>query len=111
MALSRVSIGLAVRSVREAAVMTLDDLATAVGMTSSSLSRTENGLRAVEFAEVVRLSEVVGLPVEAFLGLAQAFENQGATAKSEKRGKLKADLDRLQREAVEAAVEARSQGG
>lgn len=107
MALSRVSIGLAVRSVREAASMTLDELASAAGMTASSLSRTENGLRAIEFAEVVSLAEVAGVSVEAFLDLARSFESHGVAAKSDKRGKLKADLDRLRREAIEAAVEAK----
>lgn len=108
MSLSRNAVGLAVRALRDAAARTLEDLAGAAGMTASSLSRTENGLRSVEFAEAVRLAEALGIGVTDFLELAQNIERSGASAKADGRRKLQAELDELQRDAVLAAVEARA---
>ena len=108
MKLSRASLGLAVRAAREAAGYTLVDLAGATNLSVASLSRTENGLRDVEFAEVVAIAEAVKIDVEMLRSLAEAFERAGATTKSKSRSKLTEDLNELQRLAIEAAVEVRN---
>lgn len=108
MKLSRVSVGLAIRSAREAAKLTLNDLAPAVGMTVSSLSRSETGQRDLEFAEVVALAAAFKVDLEHLRTLAETFERGGAADKQRDRERLLADLNDLQRQAIEAAIEARA---
>ena len=110
MKLSRASVGLAVRAAREAAGMTLGDLAGAAGMTATSLSRSENALRDIEFAEIVAIADAVKIDVETIRSLAETFERAGTAAKSKSRSKLTDDLNELQRLAIEAAIEVRNVG-
>lgn len=105
MRLSRASVGLAVRAVREAARLTLSDLAQEVGMTTASLSRTENGLRDIEFAEAVAISAAVRIELETLRTLAETFEHAGTAAAIQQKSQLQSDLRELQRAAIEAAVE------
>lgn len=106
MRLSRISVGLAVRAAREAARLTLGDLAQKTGTTATSLSRSENGLRDVEFSEVVAIANAVGIGLETFRTLAETFENAGAASTAMKQHELKIELIELQRAAIEAAIEA-----
>lgn len=108
MKLSRASVGLAVRAAREAAQLTLNDLAPLAGMTTTSLSRSENGLRDIEFAEAVAIANAVKIEVETLRTLAETFERAGAAKKAQKKSDLKDDLNELQRLAIEAAIEART---
>lgn len=105
MKLSRASIGMAIRAAREAAKMSLGDMAGLVGMTPASLSRTETGLRDAEFAEVVAIAERLGIELEVLRTLAETFEHSGAAAKARQKDQLKDELIELQRAAVEAAIE------
>lgn len=109
MKLSRTSVGLAVRAAREAAGLTLNDLAGMVQMTTSSLSRTETGQRDLTFSEVAAIATAVQLGVEDFRTLAETYERDGTSSKHEAMSQLKRDLNQLQRLAVEAAIEARAQ--
>ncbi len=111
MKLSRASVGLAVRAAREAASLTLSDLAGAVGMTTASLSRSENGLRDLEFAEVVAIAEAVRIDVEWIQSLAETYERTDAGKKLRRKSELTEDLNDLRRLAIEAAIEARSVQG
>jgi transcriptional regulator with XRE-family HTH domain len=77
MKLDRISVGLAVRTAREAVMLTAADLAKQVGITASSLSRTENGLRALELHEAAAIASVLGTSVQALLDLAQRLEETG----------------------------------
>jgi transcriptional regulator with XRE-family HTH domain len=105
MKLSRISVGLAVRSAREAAELTLNDLAKLTGMTVPSLSRSENGLRDLEFAEVVAIANAVKLNLETVRSLAETFEYAGSAETARKKSELERDLVVLQRSAIEAAIE------
>ena len=110
MKLSREALGLAVRAAREAADFTLGDLAGVAGMTVPSLSRSENGLRDLEFAEVVAIADAVKIDVEWIRALAETYERAGAPAKLKRKSELTEQLDELRRLAIEAAVEARAAG-
>lgn len=105
MKISRSSLGLALRAIREAARMTLKDLSASTGIAVSSLSRSENGQRDLEFAEVVQVCETVGLDVLAFRMLAESIEEAGSSDIARKGDELKSELLALQQSALEAAVE------
>jgi transcriptional regulator with XRE-family HTH domain len=102
MKLSRTAIGLAVRAARKVAQLTADQLAELAGMDRSSLSRTENGLRSLEFNEAVAISAVLGIKVEALRTLAETYQREGV---EERMSAIKNDFNELQRRAVEAAIE------
>lgn len=104
MKLSRTSVGLAVRAARKAANITADTLSELTGIDRSSLSRTENGKRSLEFDEAVTIAAHLHIDVEALRTLAETFEREGATSKRHAQREIEADLNRLQRAAVEAAI-------
>ena len=108
MKLSRASVGLAVRAAREAARLTLNDLAPMAGMTITSLSRSENGLRDIEFAEVVAIANAAKIDIETLRTLAETFERAGAAKKVQRKSALAKDLNDLQRLAIEATIEAQT---
>jgi transcriptional regulator with XRE-family HTH domain len=110
MKLRRTSVGLAVKAAREAAGFTLADLAGATSITISSLSRTENGQRDAEFAEIVSITSALRIDVETFRTMAETFERSDAAKTLRKMSKLEGDLNDLQRLAVAAAIEARTRG-
>lgn len=97
--------GLAVRAAREAARLTLNDLAQMTGITATSLSRSENGQRDIEFAEAVAIANAVKIDVETLRTFAETFERAGVAKKAQKMSDLEKDMNELQRAAVEAAIE------
>lgn len=104
MKLSPQAVGLAVRAARESAGLSLSDLSGMVGVSTSGLSRLENGLRGMDFLESVRVCEAVGIDLNAIQLLAASIERGGSSAKFAARSRLQKDLDELQRKAVEAAI-------
>lgn len=108
MQISRIALGMAVRAVRDAAKLTLNDLAVATGMTSSSLSRSETGLRDLTFAEVLAIATAVKIDVDTLRSMAETFERAGAEKTRLQRDAFARDLNELQRLAIEAAIEART---
>jgi transcriptional regulator with XRE-family HTH domain len=110
MKLSRTSVGLAVRAAREAAKLTLTDLSGETNISVAALSRSENGLRDIEFAEAVSIAAATHIDVETLRTLAATFEREGAPAIARKKGRLDRDLNELQRVAIEAAIEVRAIG-
>ena len=100
--------GLAVHSARDAAGLTLNDLAPLAGMTASSLSRSERGERDLAFAEVVAIANAVKIDVETLRSLAESFEREGVAQTHSKASALEKDLNELQRMAIEAVIEARA---
>lgn len=108
MKLSRTSMGLAVRAARGQAMMTLGDLSAQTGIPTSTLSKTENGQRALEFSEAVAISTACGIDVEILRTMADTFEREGAHDKQAARNELAADLNQLQRRAIEAAISAKA---
>lgn len=107
MKLSRNSVGQAVRAARDAAGLTLADLAGQVDITISSLSRTELGQRDLTFAELAAIAGAVQLGVEDFRMLAETYERDAAPQQVAM-AELKRDLNELQRQAVMTAIEARA---
>lgn len=108
MKLSRVAVGLAVRAARDAAQLTLNDLASMAKMTVASLSRSENGLRDLEFAEAAAIAEACKIDIETLRSLAETFERAGAAKTAQKKSDLQSDLNELQRLAIEAAIDAQT---
>lgn len=102
MKLSRASVGLAVRAARESARLTLNDLAQMTGITAASLSRSENGLRDIEFVEAVAIATAVKIEVETLRTFAETYELAGV---AQKKSELEKDLNDLKRAAIEAAIE------
>lgn len=104
--------GLAIRTSRDAASLTLNDLASLTGLTQSTLSRTELGERDVAFTEILAIAEAVNIDVEALRTLAETFEREGAAAnmaeKKSAKVQLARDMNQLQRLAIESAIELRS---
>jgi transcriptional regulator with XRE-family HTH domain len=109
MKLSRTAMGLAVRAARDAAKLTASDLAMHAQIERSALSRTENGIRALEFAEAVAIASVLNIDVETLRTLAETFEREGVAQKREMQKTLQADLVRLQRLAIETAIDLSTQ--
>lgn len=108
MQLSRISVGLAVRAARDAAGLTLNDLATMTGITASSLSRSETGQRDLAYTEVLAIADALKIDGEALRTLAETFERAGVENNQRQRDALARDLNDLQRLAIEAAIEARA---
>jgi transcriptional regulator with XRE-family HTH domain len=108
MKLTRISVGLAVRAAREAAGLTLNDLAGLTGITLSTISRSETGQRDISFTEVLAISQALKISAETLRSLAETFERGGASETQHKRNQLFSDLNDLQRLAIEAAIEART---
>jgi transcriptional regulator with XRE-family HTH domain len=103
MELSRISLGMALRTAREAVKVTANDLARQVGMTPSAISRTENGLRALELSEAARIAPVLGTTVEGLLTVAKRLEESGLASEQSEAVK---DFNRSLAEAQEAALAA-----
>ncbi len=76
MKLSRDSIGSAIRIAREEAKFTLEQVAAKSGITTSTLSRTEQGERDVSFIEVLTLVEIFGITELTLREYAQRIEKQ-----------------------------------
>jgi len=108
MKLTRTSLGLAVRAARDQAKLTLSDLSAQTGIPTSTLSKTENGLRALEFNEALAIANVCKIDVEVLRTLAETFEREGAHQKQSTRNELAADLNNLQRLAIESAISAKA---
>lgn len=104
MKLSRASVGLAIQAARNAAKLTLSDLSAQTGIATSMLSRTESGQRAIEFAEAVSIASVLKISVDDLRTLAETFEREGAAQKQAAMNKLQADLNALQRLAIETGI-------
>lgn len=101
--LNPVAVGEAIRILRERARMGAGDLAAQAGMTSSTLSRTENGLRAVELAEAVSIVETVGSPLQTLVDLAR---DPKVAALIQARQKVVADLQQSKADIKKAADQA-----
>jgi transcriptional regulator with XRE-family HTH domain len=109
MIISRISMGLAIRAVRDMAKLTLSALSDKTGIPISSLSRIENGLRSVDFAEALAIAEVAKIDISTLRTLAETFERQGVAENLQCQNSLKKDLNNLQRLAIEAAIASRAE--
>jgi transcriptional regulator with XRE-family HTH domain len=98
--LTPIALGMAVRMVRENAKMSATDLAKMIGITSSSLSRTENGYRAVELAEAELICACTGTSLNELIEGARRLDNSGVV---QQRVKAMADLQRSLAEVKSAA--------
>ena len=105
MKLSRTAIGMAVRAARDQARLTSADLAEQTGIDKSALSRTENGIRALEFGEALAIAKALKVDVEVLRTFAETFEREGAHEKKQGIKQFEKDLNLLQREAIAAAIE------
>ena len=96
---------MAVKFAREKAGLTASDLAGQVGIDRSALSRVENGVRSLDFSEAVAIATAVKIDVEALRTYAETFEREGVDSKRTALREIEKDLNRLQRMAVETAIE------
>jgi transcriptional regulator with XRE-family HTH domain len=101
MKLSRTSVGLAIRAAREAACLTLKDLAALSGVSFSLLSRTELGERDVGYLELLAIAEALRTDELTLREYAKTFEREGLPEKRQ----MVRDLNRLQRQAIGALIE------
>ena len=99
--LSRTSVGLAIRAAREAAGLTLKDLAATSGVSFSLLSRTELGERDVAYLEVLTIIETLKIDESQLREYAKTFEREGLPANRQ----MARDLNKLQRRAIESLIE------
>jgi transcriptional regulator with XRE-family HTH domain len=106
MKLSRTSLGIAVKTARELQKMTLKDLAVAADLKEYSLSRSENGLRDLEFAEVVAIAQVLHVELAWIINLAENLDRSGVLEATAHKSEIKRELFALERELIEAAIEA-----
>jgi len=107
MKLSRASIGMAVKAARKAAGITASKMAKSSGLSTSLISRTEAGLRALEFSEALALTAALNIGMEELRALAETFEKMGVSEKRGTIGDLERDLISLQKLAVETAIGAK----
>jgi transcriptional regulator with XRE-family HTH domain len=104
MKLSRPSVGLAVRAAREAAGLTLKDLAGMTEIPVYLLSRTELGERDLGYTELLAVIDAVKIDEIVLRDFAATFERDGV---AEKRQVVR-DLNELQREAIAALIGTRA---
>lgn len=110
MKLSRIAVGQALRTARDAAGLTLADLAKVTSLNVSSISRTERGERDLTFSEMLEVCEAVKIDNAHFRMLAETFEKHDVASTKGQITSLEADLINLQRAALELAIEARNVG-
>lgn len=99
--ISRTSVGLALRAAREAAGLTIKDLAGVTALSESSLSRSENGLRDLAYTEVLTIAAALRIDAETFRQLAETFERADVAGKRDA-------ISEVQRLAIQTAIEARA---
>jgi transcriptional regulator with XRE-family HTH domain len=99
--LSPAALGLAIKTLRDQARMSANDLALQAGMTPSSLSRTENGFRQVELAEATLIAEALGAKVDDVVRIAREVQSSGIVKQRER---AMAELHRSMAQVKEAAV-------
>lgn len=100
--LSPVSVGMAIKTIREQSKMSANDLAKQTGMTASSLSRTENGYRAVELSEAVTIAQCAGTSLDELIKLAEHLESSPFVHQREA---AMAEMRRSMTEVKDAAIE------
>jgi transcriptional regulator with XRE-family HTH domain len=100
MKLSRASVGFAIRAARDAAGLTLRDLAGLTGISHTLLGRTELGERDVGYLELLAIAEAVKLDELTLREYAKTFERDGLPEQRQ----IVRDANRLQRLAIEALV-------
>lgn len=105
--LNTIALGIAVRLAREEKQMTSNDLALQAGMTPSSLSRSERGLRMLELDEALRVATTLGMTTNDLIEQAQRIEQSGV-AKQHQQALKQIDLSLKQ--VREAALRARLGG-
>lgn len=108
MPISRLSIGMAMKSAREAAGMTLADISSRCGISISALSRSENGQRDIDFAEAVEFSRAVAIELDQLIDLAETFENAGVLDKLSAKENLQTELNSLRQLAIRTAIGVRA---
>lgn len=104
MKLSRTSVGLALRTARLTLDLTATELAELTGISASSISRTEAGLRVLEFPEALLVVKALGIDLSTLQDLAETFEREGVHEKSGQINDLRQDLIGLQRQALTMAI-------
>jgi len=103
---SRTSIGLAVRAARQAARISLTELAKRTDINISALSRVETGLRGLEFVEAIALAKELHVSLDHFKDLANTYEKIGVPEKIIKNRQLMNDLRQVHQLAILTAIEA-----
>jgi transcriptional regulator with XRE-family HTH domain len=63
----RETVGRRIRAEREAGGYRLEDIAEAIGMSESNLSRIESGKRSVDITTLMRIGEMLGVRPDVFL--------------------------------------------
>lgn len=104
MKLTRESVGLAIRTAREQAGLTLRDLAGVTGISHALLGRTELGERDVGYLELLDIAAALKVDEPVLRELAQTFERDGLAARRHEQRQLARDLNQLQREAIKSLV-------
>lgn len=106
MNISRTSIGLAVKAARQAAHLSLSELAQKTEINISSLSRVESGLRALDFSEAIVLAKELRVNLDHFKDLAKTYEENGTVEKIIKNRDLINALKKAHQLAILTAIEA-----
>jgi len=75
--LNAAALGLAVRFAREGLQLMSSDLAAQTGITPSSLSRSERGLRMLDLDEAGRISKVLGISIDELVQRARRLDETG----------------------------------
>lgn len=97
---SREAIGMAVRAAREAAGLTLRDLAAVTSISHALLGRTELGERDLGYAEMLSIAIAVNATEQTLREFAMTFQRDGI---QEARQQMR-DLNKAQRRAIEALI-------
>jgi transcriptional regulator with XRE-family HTH domain len=75
--LNTAAVGLAVKFTREQLKITGNELARQAGLTPSSLSRTERGVRMLALDEASKIATIFGMTVNDLIGVAHQLEKTG----------------------------------
>lgn len=111
MTITRAALGAAVRAARDATGLSIREMATVTNISTTALSRTENGERDVSFVELVAIAKAVRLTVEQMHNLAAACQGQDADRRKDGLTKAQDDWLELQKFALLAVAELRAASG
>lgn len=96
-------IGFAVRTARQAARMTSTELASAVSLTPSTLSKIETGRQNLDFKTAISIAHALGISLDHLAALAEKVSDASVESDNVRR-ELTARLKSLEQSAIKTAL-------
>jgi transcriptional regulator with XRE-family HTH domain len=96
--MEQLTLGLAVRALREASRLSAKELSIKAGLPDYTVSRIENGKMRLDFATGLALTSAMGVTMDRLAEVAKSFPTTLVTEKTEELKEVRAKLKALQSE-------------